>query len=83
MLVSMVTQKGQTTIPQSIRSDYGFAPGSMVQFVEDRGEVRLKPLPTLESFHGILKGKRMPTVAELEDIFADEAFSRYQKTKKR
>lgn len=34
-----VTRKGQVTIPKHIRERLGIGPGSMVEFVEKRGEV--------------------------------------------
>jgi AbrB family looped-hinge helix DNA binding protein len=80
MLISSVTQKGQATIPLKIRLFLGLKPGSKVQFIEERGEIKVKRLPTLESFRGALKGKRLPTNSEMEKIFADESIRRYKKT---
>lgn len=80
MLVTTITRKGQATIPLSIRTDFGLLPGTKVQFFQDGGEIKLRPLPTLESFMGALKGKKLPVGEEFEKIFAGEAVDRYQKT---
>lgn len=80
MLISSVTQKGQATIPLRIRLVLGLKAGSKVQFIEEDGEVKVKSLPTLESFRGALKGKKLPTNSEMETIFAEEAIKRYKKT---
>ena len=83
MLISTVTQKGQATIPLALRESMGLFPGTKVQFLEADGEIKIRPLPTLESFMGILKGKKLPTERDLEKIFADEAIDRYKKTLKK
>ena len=80
MLISTVTQKGQATIPLMLRESLGLLPGTKVQFIEEGGEVKLRPLPSLESYMGVLKGKKMPTEEQLEGIFAEEAVGRYKKT---
>ena len=36
-----ITSKGQVTIPQEIREKFGFLPDTEVDFVVDRGAVRL------------------------------------------
>jgi len=83
MLITTVTQKGQVTIPLSLRESLGLLPGTKVQFFEGDGEIRLRPLPTLESFMGALKGKKLPVGKDLEDIFAEEAVNRYKRTFKK
>lgn len=80
MLISSVTQKGQATIPLKIRLALGLKAGSKVQFIEEDGEVKVRSLPTLESFRGALKGKKLPTNSEMERLFAEEAIERYNKT---
>ena len=79
MLISTVTQKGQATIPLALRESLGLFPGTKVQFIEDGGEIKLKPLPLLEFYKGALKGKKLPSEEELDVIFAEEAIGRYRK----
>jgi AbrB family looped-hinge helix DNA binding protein len=38
-----ITQKGQVTIPESIRRSAGLLPGTEVEFIEDKDGVRLIP----------------------------------------
>jgi AbrB family looped-hinge helix DNA binding protein len=37
-----ITSKGQVTIPQAIREEFGFLPNSEVDFVVEDGHVRLE-----------------------------------------
>jgi antitoxin PrlF len=37
-----ITSKGQVTIPKGIRDEFGFLPGTEVEFVEDEGEIRIR-----------------------------------------
>ena len=37
-----ITSKGQVTIPKGIRDEFGFLPGTEVEFVEEKGEVRIR-----------------------------------------
>lgn len=37
-----ITSKGQVTIPKAIRDEFGFLPGTDVEFVEDNGEIRIR-----------------------------------------
>jgi len=37
-----ITSKGQVTIPQWIRDRYGLKPGTVVEFVAERGKVQLR-----------------------------------------
>ncbi|MBP7140406.1 MAG: AbrB/MazE/SpoVT family DNA-binding domain-containing protein [Opitutaceae bacterium] len=38
-----ITSKGQVTIPQRIRNQFGLKPGTQVEFVAEGGKVMLKP----------------------------------------
>jgi antitoxin PrlF len=37
-----ITSKGQVTVPKGIRDEFGFLPGTEVEFVEDNGEVKIR-----------------------------------------
>jgi len=39
-----VTSKGQVTIPKEIRDDFGLLPGTEVEFVAERGQVKVRKL---------------------------------------
>ena len=40
--MTRLTSKGQVTIPKEVRDELGLAPGDDVEFVVDRGVVRLR-----------------------------------------
>jgi len=76
MLISTITQKGQATIPLMIRRSLGLTSGSKIQFVENKLGVQLKAIPSLASFRGSLKGRKLPNAKDLELLFAQEALNR-------
>lgn len=76
MLISTITQKGQATIPLTIRQSLDLTYGSKVQFVETKSGVCLKAIPDLAFFKGSLKGQKLPKENDLELFFAEEAISR-------
>lgn len=39
-----VTSKGQVTIPKEIRDEYGFLPGTEVEFVVDGDQIKVRKL---------------------------------------
>ena len=56
----IVTRKGQITIPVELRRKYSIREGSLV-LVEDAGDgILLKPIPRLEEFAGVDRGKYDP-----------------------
>ncbi len=68
MQTSSVTQKGQVTIPASVRKQLGISTGDAVGFEVEGDRVYLRALPNrLEASFGIVKAKRG---ASLEDIEA-------------
>ena len=51
-----ITQKGQVTIPENLRTKYGFLPYTDIDFIEEKGKVYLITLPQ--------KNKRGQTITE-------------------
>jgi AbrB family looped-hinge helix DNA binding protein len=43
--MSKITSKGQVTIPKEIRDEFGFLPGTEVEFVQAGQEIRVRKLP--------------------------------------
>jgi AbrB family looped-hinge helix DNA binding protein len=39
-----ITTKGQVTIPKQIREKFGLLPGTEVEFVEEKGQVRVRKM---------------------------------------
>jgi AbrB family looped-hinge helix DNA binding protein len=58
-----MTAKGQVTIPRRIREKLGLEPGDQVEFVEEKGDVRVKKRvdlaavrAALEEYRGYFRG---------------------------
>lgn len=68
MPVSLITSKGQTTIPKEIRDYLHLKPGDRVDFVvEEDGKVSLEPATAdLGELEGILHRPGMKAVSEAE-----------------
>jgi|GEM_PF-321935 len=55
-----VSQKGQATIPQSLRERFGIdAPGEVFVY-EESGRIVVEPVPDLDELHGIHADDREP-----------------------
>ena len=53
-----VTSKGQVTIPKDVRERLGLRPGDEIEFLEDRGEFRVRkrvPASPFRKYRGYLK----------------------------
>jgi AbrB family looped-hinge helix DNA binding protein len=40
--MSKVTSKGQVTIPKELRDEFGFLPGTEIEFVREEGAIRVR-----------------------------------------
>ncbi|OFW43291.1 MAG: hypothetical protein A3J29_20530 [Acidobacteria bacterium RIFCSPLOWO2_12_FULL_67_14b] len=62
---SLITAKGQTTIPKAIRDRLGVEPGDRVDFVvQDDGTVTVEPaVHGVIPLKGLLAAKRQPAVS--------------------
>lgn len=71
---SSVTQKGQVTIPVSLRKKLGIKPGAKVAFEEGHDHIKLKPLAySLESAHAsIPRLKRKLSIKEVRRIALED-----------
>lgn len=81
-LLTVITRKGQVTIPAEIRKSMGLKQGDKVAFRVDQERVELVPAGSVVArTMGALKGKEKPlTARELrragEEAIAEEAFER-------
>jgi len=57
-MITTVTQKGQVTIPISIRKNLGIKPGNKVVFSQENGEARIKLTMSIDSLMGSVKSHR-------------------------
>lgn len=55
MHASMVTTKGQTTLPKAVRDALGLGPGDRLRYVIDRDGVRLLKAQPVSRLAGLLK----------------------------
>jgi AbrB family looped-hinge helix DNA binding protein len=56
-MISTVTQKGQVTIPKSIRIFLNIKPSDMIDFSIINDQVVIKPIKTLQDFRGCIPAK--------------------------
>jgi AbrB family looped-hinge helix DNA binding protein len=65
---SVVTTKGQVVIPSKLRRKYGIKSGTLIQFYEEEGEIRLVPVTPelIKSNTGFLgtKGKLLKALMD-------------------
>jgi AbrB family looped-hinge helix DNA binding protein len=60
---SVVTRKGQITIPVKLRRKFGIEEGSKVEVVEEEGKIAIKKRPSIFDLAGSGAGK-----ANVEDL---------------
>ena len=81
-LRTVVTRKGQVTVPAEIRRELGLKQGDRVAFILDDGEVRLtRTVSVVERTAGAFKSHKPPLTAEqlresAERAMAEEAVHR-------
>jgi AbrB family looped-hinge helix DNA binding protein len=54
-MATTVTTKGQVTIPEPLRSKYGFLPGTKVMWIERDGEIIPRPVLSVQTLYGYLR----------------------------
>jgi AbrB family looped-hinge helix DNA binding protein len=81
---TVVTRKGQVTVPAEIRQELGLREGDKVAFVLDEGEVRLlRATSVVQRTAGALRSDKPPLTAEelreaAERAIAQEAVERME-----
>ncbi|MCE9599524.1 MAG: AbrB/MazE/SpoVT family DNA-binding domain-containing protein [Spirochaetia bacterium] len=58
---AVLSEKGQITIPKSIRDELGLRPGEALDFIVDKWEIRVRkvaPVNPMQDVYGILKSKK-------------------------
>jgi AbrB family looped-hinge helix DNA binding protein len=56
-MTTTVNTKGQVTIPEPLRTKYGFPPGTKVVWIERDGELIPRPVMSLRELYGYLRPK--------------------------
>jgi AbrB family looped-hinge helix DNA binding protein len=82
---SVITAKGQTTIPKAIREHLHLRPGQRVKyFIHPNGTVVLLPTLPVTALRGILKWHGPPaTLEDMDQAIAEGAASGLVKPRKR
>lgn len=74
METSTVTQKGQVTIPASIRKQLGLRTGDRVAFLNEGGRVLVKPVQQkIDAAFGLIKARRSASLADFERAIKSRA----------
>jgi AbrB family looped-hinge helix DNA binding protein len=77
--MSALTQKGQVTIPKSMRDTLGLQPHDKIRFSLENGHVRLRrAYPSLREIVASIPAIEVPMEA-WDEIIQDEAAQRYAK----
>ena len=72
-LVVNLSQKSQVTIPKELREKHGIEPSSRVRIREnERGEIVVDPLPSLEDFRGAATTSEHGTAIHREERTVNE-----------
>lgn len=58
--VVRISQKGQATIPKSLREKYGIETPGEIFVYEDDGRIVIEPIPSVDELHGIHAGDHEP-----------------------
>lgn len=75
--MSALTQKGQVTIPKSIRDQLGLRPQDKIRFSIEHGRVRLqKAYPSLEEIVASIPAIDVP-MEKWDEIVQDDVAQRY------
>jgi antitoxin PrlF len=81
---SVISPKGQVTIPKHIRDKLGLHPGSRVKcFIHPNGGIALLPVLPASYLRGMLKSNRRITVDEMSEAAASGAADEYRRRQSR
>lgn len=72
--VVRVSEKGQATIPKTLREKFGIETPGEVFIYEEGDQIIIEPVPTLDELHGIHAGDREPgeVLAQVHEAKAED-----------
>lgn len=72
--VVRVSEKGQATIPKTLREKFGIETPGEVFIYEEGDQIIIEPVPTLDELHGIHAGDREPgeVLAQVREAKAED-----------
>jgi len=59
-MLSMITTKGQVTIPKALRVQFSLSPKDKVDFTAEGDRIILRPVRTLRDLRGCIQGHGTP-----------------------
>lgn len=77
MSSSMLTRKGQITVPISVRRRLGLKQGDRIAFVEREGKIVLEPIKNdVKAAFGMVQASRSVNLTDMEKAIRDRASRR-------
>lgn len=67
MQTSIMTQKGQVTIPYFIRQKLAIKPGTRISFLLDKETIKLSPMLSFFEFRGSIKSKKVFDIKKMRE----------------
>mgnify|MGYP003760117705 CR=1 FL=1 len=63
-----VKRKGQVTIPQELRAQFGIEEGAIIEFTSEEDKIIIKPLPPLEPREPVGEEEQKKLLDELDAL---------------
>ena len=76
---TLVTQKGQATIPSAIRKSLGIKPNTKIVFELKNNEATFKPVVDFFSLKGSVKTNKPFNISAMEQAIEDSIVEKYVK----
>jgi AbrB family looped-hinge helix DNA binding protein len=70
-----ITPKGQITIPVHLRRKYNLQPGTQAEVIEERGEVKIKPVKSWDDMFGIFKSNKSYSKKQARKIYMPDVLA--------
>lgn len=77
---STITQKGQVTIPVSMREEFGFKKGKRLFFSMEKDHIKIYPTPDFFSFRGTLSSRKPFDIKKMRKAVGEQLVKRYAKS---
>lgn len=77
---STITQKGQVTIPVSMREKFALKKGKRLFFLLEKDYIKVYPSPDFFSFRGTLSSKKSFDIKEMRKAAGKQLVKRYAKS---
>lgn len=61
-------RKGQVTIPQELRTEFGLEEGTIIEFTKQDDKIVIKPLPPIEPGEPVGEEEHKRILAELDEL---------------